>query len=171
MRVLLIVLLVACTPPPKNGGTAYLNMQPPAPPGFGEQYGFELLERVTGQACFGGGRVRVGTPSNLSVATAYWLGSEDVMRGVQDPITKEAIAAAVAKAASKILDLGGDSLVVTMVTSEPGEDNSVCATVRGRAVTLTSRSSHTSQPPESPSEDRPREESPTHAEGSDDEER
>jgi hypothetical protein len=107
---------------PNNGSALMLNMQP-APPTFASRYDFDLVERALGEACVSRGW-----------ATNYWVGGAAFEKAPTDPLTQQAIAAAIFNVMSK--HSNADSYVTTRAITKSNGSDQVCATVWGYLVRL-----------------------------------
>jgi hypothetical protein len=117
--------LCTCAPAPRqvSGSTMLVDLAPHGSPPVVGAYDFELLGSGAGKACV----------SRDDRAT-YWVGLADLDRMSDDPLTRQAIAAAALDAISRLEDV--DSIVITRITTEAKGDDKVCATLVGRGVRL-----------------------------------
>lgn len=132
-RVVWVALLGACaTTPPVgepvrlqvNGSGLLLDLSPANRPALLGSLDFDLLPSGSGKAC-----VDRGT------STRYWVGMADVAKLSSDPLTQQAIAAAVMDAVARLDDT--DAILMTRVVTESKGSDRICATVVGRGIRLT----------------------------------
>ena len=122
--------VVACVPeappapaePSVSGAGLLINVAPSNRPGLVGNFDFELLGAGSGKACV-----------DRNSATRYWLRMEDVTLPT-DGLTKQAVAAAMADAISRLDDV--DTILLTRVVTESKGSDRVCATITGRGVRL-----------------------------------
>lgn len=135
VRVLLFFWYAAeigCTPPPVapvahaeiSGAGLLLDLSPTNRPSLVGNLDFDLLPSGAGTAC-------VARDSHKQ----YWVGVTELAKIASDPLTRQAIAAAVTDAVSRFEDT--DAVLLTSVVTESHGPNQVCATVVGRGFRLT----------------------------------
>jgi len=121
---------VACVPeapptpaaPSVSGAGLLVNVAPTNRPTLVGNFDFELLGAGSGKACV-----------DRNSATHYWLRMEDLTLPA-DALTKQAVAAAMADAISRLDDV--DTILLTRVVTEGKGPDRVCATITGRGVRL-----------------------------------
>jgi len=126
--MVVLVSVVACVPeappapaePAVSGAGLLINVAPSNRPALVGNLDFELLGAGSGKAC-----VFRGSP------TRYWLKMDDLTLPT-DALTKQAIAAAMTDAISRLDDV--DTILLTRVVTEGKGPDHVCATVTGRGV-------------------------------------
>jgi hypothetical protein len=147
--------LASCVAPHEISGSSMLvDLAPHGSPSVVGAYDFELLGGGAGKACV----------SRDDRAT-YWVGLADLDTMSDDPLTRQAIAAAALDAISRLEDV--DSIVITRVTTEAKGEDTVCATLVGRGVRLLKAEAKT-EPPAPPKAIVPDEGSAAAPAGSDD---
>lgn len=99
-------------------------MNPANRPGLVGSYDFDLLGQGVGKGCVTRG-----------LDAVYWVGMNDVASLSDDPLTRQAIAAAMLDAVERLED--ADSILLTSVFTESKESGrQVCATVAGRGIRI-----------------------------------
>ena len=109
--------------PEVQGSTMFLNLQPTNHPEIVGSYDFELLGQGFGRGCVDRGG-----------DTVYWSGMTDLAQLSSDALTRQAIAAAMHDAVTR-LDRADTILVTRVVTDSKGPDR-ICANLVGRGVRL-----------------------------------
>jgi hypothetical protein len=125
---LMVVFAAACVPeappppvtPAISGAGLLINVAPSNRPALVGNLDFELLGAGSGKACVARGS-----------ETRYWLKMDDLTLPT-DALTKQAIAAAMTDAISRLDDV--DTILVTRIVTEGKGPDHVCATVTGRGV-------------------------------------
>lgn len=130
------VLVGACTPEPRpeprrprpesTGSSLVIDLSPKGRPSLVGNFGFELLDEVSGKTC---------VTSAMRSEVRYWVGMPALDKLAPDLLTQQAIASAVHDAIARLED--ADSLVVTRFVTESQGPDKICATVFGRGVRLT----------------------------------
>lgn len=116
--------------PEITGAGLILDLSPANRPSIQGNYGFELLDEVSGLAC---------ATTDMRRQIRYWIGMPELDKLAPDRLTQQAIAAAVHEAISGLEK--ADSFILTRFVSESKGPDTICVTVFGRGVRLTKEAS------------------------------
>jgi hypothetical protein len=121
-----------------SGSSLLVDLRPANSPALVGALHFELLALGRGKAC----AVR-------DSGARYWVGMADLAAVSRDWLTRQAIAAALLDAASRLDDV--DSIMLTSVVTEAKGRDKVCATVTGHGVRFVKAGPATGQATQAPS--------------------
>ena len=107
-----------------NGAAVLLDLTPANRPALVGALDFDLLDAETGAAC-----------ADRGSAKTYWVSIAELATVSSDSLTRQAIAAAVTDAVSRLDDI--DGILLTRVVTESRGPDRVCAKIVGRGVRLT----------------------------------
>ena len=135
MRIYLSIAVgvaASCVPPPPpprapiavSGGSLLVDFNPVNRPALVGTLDFELLAGGKAKAC-----------ADRGSASSFWVGMADLEKISRDPLTRQAIAAALTDAITRLDDV--DAILLTSVVTEAKGPDRVCATVAGRGIRLT----------------------------------
>jgi hypothetical protein len=107
-----------------DGAGLFIDVTPANRPALVGKLDFDLIPAGSGKACVD----RYGTKQ-------YWVGMDSVAKLSPDEFTRQAIAAAMQDAVSRLDDV--DSILLTRVVTESKGPDRMCATITGRGVRFT----------------------------------
>lgn len=116
--------VLAPVQPQVIGSGLLIDLSPANRPALVGALDFDLLAAGAGKACVDRGSLK-----------HYWVAMDDLSKISPDPLTTQAIAAAVTDAVARLEDV--DAILLTRVFTDSRGPDQVCATIVGRGVRLT----------------------------------